>query len=79
MTTSAPDTKLSAVRKHMESGSWQQAIRLAAKFPRLDSHRNAILDAHEAYNNPRFMVQLGKDLEQLKAAGMAALIDRFGC
>lgn len=78
MNTAAPNTKLSSVREHMASGAWQQAIRLAAKFPRLDKHRNAILDAHEAYTNPRFMTQIGKDLEQVKAAGKAALIERFG-
>lgn len=79
MNTSTPNTKLSAVREHMAAGNWQQAIRLAARFPRLDQHRNAILDAHMAFTNPRFLVQIGKDLDQVKAAGKAALIDRFSC
>jgi 5-carboxymethyl-2-hydroxymuconate isomerase len=71
-------TKLSIVRQHMRAGEWQDAIRLAARFPRLDHHRAAILDAHNAYTNPRFLVQLGRDLDALKAAGRQALIDRFG-
>ncbi len=78
MNTAKPNTKISAVREHMAAGNWQQAIRLAARFPRLDTHRNAILDAHMAFTNPRFLVQVGKDIEKVKAAGMAALVDRFG-
>lgn len=71
-------TKLSIVKRHMQAGEWQEAIQLAARFPRLDRHRNAILDAHGAYTNPRFLVQIGKDIEALKEAGRAALLDRFG-
>lgn len=72
------ETKLSVVRRHMFAGEWQEAIRLAARFPRLDRHRNAILDAHSAYTNPRFVAQLGKDIDALKDAGRLALLDRFG-
>lgn len=62
----------------MEAGAWQEAIRLAARFPRLDVHRNAILDAHTAYTNPRFIAQIGKDIEAMKEQGKAALLARFG-
>ena len=72
------ETKLSIVKRHMRAGEWQEAIRIAARFPRLDGHRNAILDAHGAYTNPRFFVQLGKDIESMKTAGQQALLDRFG-
>ena len=34
--------------------------------------------SHGAYTNPRFFAQIGKDVEALKDAGRAALIDRFG-
>jgi hypothetical protein len=71
-------SKASVVREHMAAGRWQEAIRIAARFPRLDRHRNAILDAHGAYTNPHFLVQLGRDIEALKQSGIAALIDRFG-
>ena len=27
-------------------------------FPRLDRHREAILDVHSAYTNPRFLQQI---------------------
>lgn len=72
------ETKLSVVKNHMRNGQWQEAIRVAAKFPRLDGHRDAILSAHMAYTNPRFVVQLKKDIEALKAEGQNALLDRFG-
>lgn len=72
------ETKLSIVKGHMRNGQWRDAIRVAAKFPRLDKHRDAILSAHMAYTNPRFVVQLRKDTEALKLAGQKALLDRFG-
>lgn len=71
------ETKLSIVKRHMRAGEWQEAIRIAARFSRLGEHRNAILDAHGAYTNPRFFVQIGKDIEALKASGQRALLDRF--
>jgi hypothetical protein len=70
-------TKLSIVREHMTAGRWQEAIRLAARFQQLGDQRGAILDAHAAYTNPRFMSQLGKDIDALKAAGHSALRRRF--
>ena len=73
-----PRSKASIVREHMAAGRWQDAIRIAARFPRLDQHRGAILDAHGAYTNPRFFTQIGKDVDALKDAGRDALIDRFG-
>lgn len=77
MTTSAPQSKSSAVREHMAAGRWAEAIRLAASFPRLDMHREAILDARTAYTNPRWLAQLGVDPEAAKQAGHAALRERF--
>lgn len=73
-----PRSKASIVREHMTAGRWQDAIRIAARFPRLDQHRGAILDAHGAYTNPRFFAQIGKDIDALKDAGRAALVERFG-
>jgi len=71
------ETKLSKVKAAMDAGNWQEAIRLAAKFPQLGDHRGAILDAQMAYSNPRFLLQLKKDPEAVKAAGKAALLARY--
>jgi hypothetical protein len=78
MSQNTPRSKASVVREHMAAGQWPEAIRLAARFPRLDHHRAAILDAHGAYTNPRFFAQIGLDIELLKAAGRTALVERFG-
>ena len=51
--TSPPKSKAAHVREHMSAGRWAEAVRLAASFPRLDRHRQAILDARTAYTNPR--------------------------
>jgi hypothetical protein len=72
------ETKLSIVKKHMALNNWQEAIRLASKFSQLGEHRAAILDANLAYTNPRFMVQIKKDLNELKNNGRLSLINRFG-
>jgi len=70
-------TKSEVIRAAMLAKDWAKAVSLAAKLPRLDVHRAAILDAHTAYTNPGFMRQIGKDIDALKQAGQAALIQRF--
>lgn len=73
-----PPTKLSLVRAEMAAGDWRAAVLRAAKFGELGGQRDAILSAREAYLRPDFQRQLGRDLDALKAAGRAALIERFG-
>jgi|HubBroStandDraft_6_1064221.scaffolds.fasta_scaffold149789_1 hypothetical protein len=73
-----PRTKRSIIQGHMAAGDWRNAIRVAARLPRLDKHRAAILDAQGAYENPRFYTQIGKNTETLIEAGAAALCERFG-
>lgn len=75
---SQPVTKSSVIRAAMAAGDWRRAIGLAARLPRLDRHRNAILDAQGAYTNARFYTQIGKDPAILIDAGRIALIERFG-
>lgn len=72
-----PTKKIDQLRAHMAAGEWQQAISLAAKFPRLGSIRAAVLDAHMAFTNPRFCAGIRKDPAQLIAAGQAALIAEY--
>ena len=70
-------TKLSQVKQAYQTGDFNTAIRIAAKFHDLGTQRNAILDAHLAITNPRWMVGLGKDIEQAIAAGVEALRIRY--
>lgn len=72
-----PDTKLSQLRAHMDAGEWEKAIAIAARFPRLGAIRNAVLDAHMAVTNPRFVVGLRKDPAALIDAGKAALAGAY--
>jgi hypothetical protein len=67
-------TKLDTLKEAAEKGNWRKAISIAAKFPRLGEYRAAILDAHNAFNNPGFMVQIGKDINACIEAGKSALI-----
>lgn len=76
-TLAAPRSKLSIVREHMAAGRWQEAIRLAAKFPDLGTQKEAITRAHGCYSNPRFFTQLGIDCDAAKEAGKQALIARY--
>ena len=74
----APVTKLAQLKALAAAGDWQGATRIAARFPQIPAeHRAAILDAHTAYTNPRFLAQLRKDVEAAKLAGRAALIQAY--
>ena len=70
-------TKLEQIKTAYQAGNFEQAIRIAAKFPDLGAQRNAILDAHLAITNPRWMLGLGKDIEQSIDAGIQALALRY--
>ena len=70
-------TKLQTLKTAAAAGDWQRAIAIAARFPRLGAHR-AVLDAHGAYTNPRFMAQIGRDVDACIEAGKSALIAAYG-
>jgi hypothetical protein len=70
-------SKASQLREFMASGDWESAFRLASSFQDLGKQRNAILDARTALTNPRFLKQIGKDVEQTIAIGQAALKERY--
>jgi hypothetical protein len=70
-------TKLSQVKDAYQAGDVAKAIRIAAKFQDLGAHRNAILDAHLAITNPRWMLGLGWDIQATIQAGADALRIRY--
>jgi hypothetical protein len=67
-------TKLQTLKDAAATNNWKKAISIAAKFPRLGSIRNEVLDAHMAYTNPRFLTQVGKNVDECIEAGKLALI-----
>jgi hypothetical protein len=71
-------TKLDTLKTAAAAGDWQKAIAIAARFPRLGAHRNAILDAHMAFTNPRFLAQVRRDPAACIEAGKLALIAAYG-
>jgi hypothetical protein len=71
------ETKLSKLTAAAKSGDWETAICIASKFGELGAEKTAIMQAREAYTRPDFQKQIGKDPEQLKAAGIAALRGRY--
>lgn len=71
------ETKLSTLKTEFERGNFKKAVAIAAKFPDLGKERNAILDAHTAYTNPRWVVGLGKSVDDCIALGKAALTDKY--
>lgn len=71
------ETKLQTLKNAAADGNWKKAVSIAARFPRLGNIRNAVLDAHMAYTNPRFLAQVGKDVAACIEAGKLALIEAY--
>lgn len=70
-------TKLNQLKDAYHAGDTAKAIRIAARFPDLGAHRNAILDANIAITNPRWTLNMKRDIEQTIAAGIDALRNRY--
>lgn len=71
-------TKLSTLQTAFDAGNFKKAIAIAARFQDLGKERNAILDAHTAFTNPRWIAGLGKSVEICIADGVEALRARYG-
>ncbi len=71
------EKKIDILRAEMKAQNWRKAISVAVKFPRLGGIRNAVHDAHLAYTNPRFVVQIGKQPSDLIEQGKAALVTQY--
>ena len=72
------NTKLNKLKTAAMNKDWKKAIAIAARFPRLGNIREQVLDAHMAYTNPRFAVQIGKNIEFCIENGKSALMDAYG-
>jgi hypothetical protein len=72
-----PPTKLSLLKRAAHAGNWKQALSIAAKFPELGDHKAAIQRAHQCAWNPGFYRQMGWNVDQAIAAGIAALQERY--
>lgn len=72
-----PPKKIDVLHGYMAAGDWVAALRLAARFPRLGEHKDAITRGWAALQNPTFYKEIGKDPDALVAAGVAALKERY--
>lgn len=70
-------TKIAQLRQAAAAGRWTEALRMAARFPRLGEERTAILRAWNAYLRPEFYRQLRQDPEVVVAADIAALRAKY--
>lgn len=70
-------TKISILRELMANEQWDKAISMAAKFPRLGKERDAILRADMAIKNPNFCIQIKKDPQALRLAGIEEIKKKY--
>ena len=74
----APETKLARLKSAADAGDWASALRIAARFPRLEKDAPAIKRAHECMTGrAEFYRAIGKNPEALIAAGIEALRRRY--
>ncbi len=71
------ETKLAQVQAAMRRDDWREALRIAARFPRLGPERVAIQQGWAALTRADFYRQMGKDPDALVEAGKAALVRRY--
>lgn len=72
-----PAPKVAVLRATWAAGDHIGALRIAANFPVLGSHKAAIMRGWNAHLRPAFYQQLGQDPAALVQAGLAALRERY--
>jgi hypothetical protein len=72
------ESKLNKLKRFMSTAHYHEALRLAASWPRLGDHKDAIERGRTAMVHPEFYRQIGQDPETLIAAGIDAIRERYG-
>lgn len=70
-------TALDKLKAHWKRGDYRKALKLAASWPNLGKHKDAITAGWAATSNPDFYRQMKKDPEELYAKGVAAVAARY--
>jgi len=70
--------KTDQIRAAWAAGNHIAALRVAARFFDRSTDTRAFKRGMDAYNNPGFYRQLGKNPEQLTAAALYLLAKKFG-
>jgi hypothetical protein len=71
-------TKTDKVRQALRDGRDIDALRIAKGFRKLGQFKTAIQRGWDAYQNPRFTRQLGRDPEQTLGDAITALRTLYG-
>lgn len=71
------ETKAAQIRSLIANADWHGALRMAARFPRLGAHKDAIQGGWSAMTNPGFYRQIHKDPDAMIQAGIEALRERY--
>lgn len=69
--------QLDQIRRLAEVGDWRGALKIAQGFYELGKQRDPIQKAYSAIRYPQLYLEMGQDPHELKAAGIAALKERF--
>jgi hypothetical protein len=72
------DCKSDQIRAAWSAGDQIGALRIAARFFDRSIDTRTFKRGIDAYNNPGFYRQVGKDPEQLMAAALKLLAKKFG-
>lgn len=72
------ETKLSQLKAAYAAGDYHAALRIAAKFPRLDDAKEVITRAWNCIQSPDIYREMGWDVDATVAAGVEALKTRYG-
>lgn len=70
-------TKLSKLKELMATGDFRAALKLAASFSQLGSQKIQIRRGWQAIQSPDFYREIGKNPDELVAAGVAAIRERY--
>lgn len=70
-------TAINKLRTLWADGSYRKALRLAASWPRLGEHKDAIQKGWAAASNRAFYAELGYNPAALERAGLDAVAARY--
>lgn len=71
------EKKIDILRSLMNEQKWNEALKLAARFPRLGVERDVIKRAAECITHAAFYAQIGVDTDKAIKDGIDALKHRY--
>lgn len=72
-----PTSAINELQGLWDVGEYRKALKLAAGWPRLGKHRDAIQAGWAAISNPSVYREMGKDPDTMYAEALAAIAERY--